>query len=79
MKNLFNARAPAFDVDAINQTIERALASAGLDTTSGPMHEVSQTIRRALGSGAASMPAARPGDDPGVIDVVARHRRLARR
>jgi len=30
MKNPFNVRAPAFDAAAINETIQRALASAGL-------------------------------------------------
>jgi poly(hydroxyalkanoate) depolymerase family esterase len=51
MKLPFNVRAPAFDADAINDTIQRALASAGLDTQAGPMRDVTQTIRRALGAG----------------------------
>lgn len=34
----------------IQDTIERAFASAGLDTQSGPMRGVSETIRRALAS-----------------------------
>jgi len=51
MKNPFNARAPTFDADAINETIRRALASAGLDTTTGPMHGVTEIIRRALAAG----------------------------
>jgi len=33
----FIARSPSFEADAINKTIQRALASAGLDTTAGPM------------------------------------------
>jgi len=41
-----------FNADHINQTIQRALASAGLDTSTGPMHDVTETIRRALSSGA---------------------------
>ena len=45
MKNPFNARAPTFDADAINATIQQALASAGLDTTSGPLRDVTETIR----------------------------------
>jgi poly(hydroxyalkanoate) depolymerase family esterase len=71
MKNPFNARASAFNADAINATIQQALASAGIDTTTGPMHDVTETIRRALGSG-------RPADagpsfnDAAVIDVAAR-------
>ena len=54
MKNLFNARVPSFDAKAINETIARALASAGLDTTSGPMRSVTETIRRTLASGRIS-------------------------
>lgn len=50
MKQPFGARALSFDADAINETIQRALASAGLDTRTGPMHGVTETIRRALGS-----------------------------
>ncbi len=65
MKNFFHARAPTFDAQAINDTIERALASAGLQTSQGPMQDVTDTIRRALG---AKSPHA--ADD--VIDVVAR-------
>jgi poly(hydroxyalkanoate) depolymerase family esterase len=71
MKNLFNARAPSFDADAINATIQRALASAGLDTTAGPMHDVTETIRRALAAGGLAK--ANPRNDPEpVIDVASR-------
>lgn len=71
MKHPFNARAPAFDAEAINATIQRALASAGLDTTTGPMRDVTDTIRRALGGGDPTP--ARAGDEGrSVIDVVAR-------
>ena len=71
MKYPFNTRAPSFDANAINETIRRALASAGLDTTAGPMHDVTEIIRRAL----ATSPVA--GADPrfdreSVIDVTAR-------
>ncbi|HEX2541813.1 MAG TPA: PHB depolymerase family esterase [Caldimonas sp.] len=45
---------PRFDADDINRTIQRALASAGLDTSTGSMHEVTETIRRALSSNASS-------------------------
>ncbi len=71
MKNLFNARAPFFEPDAINETIQRALASAGLDTTAGPMHDVTETIRRALAAGrlAEAIPSF---DSESVIDVAAR-------
>jgi poly(hydroxyalkanoate) depolymerase family esterase len=71
MKNPFNARAPTFDANAIQATIQRALASAGFDTTVGPMHDVTETIRRALGAGRA--PEASPSaDSQSVIDVSAR-------
>jgi poly(hydroxyalkanoate) depolymerase family esterase len=71
MKSPFNARAPSFDADAINETIHRAFRSAGLDTTAGPMRGVTETIRRAL---AAGRPAeACPKFDSGsIIDVTAR-------
>ena len=72
MKNPFNAGAPSFDAHAINETIQRALASAGLDTTSGPMHEVTETIRRALAGGRPGE-AAQRFDSESVIDVDARH------
>ena len=72
MKNPFNAGPPSFDAHAINETIRRALASAGLDTTSGPMHEVTETIRRALAGGRPGE-AAQRFDSESVIDVDARH------
>jgi hypothetical protein len=50
MQNPFNARAPSFDANAINETIQRALASAGLNSSTGPMQNVTETIRRALAS-----------------------------
>lgn len=68
MKNLFNARVPSFDADAINATIQRALASAGLDTTAGPMHDVTATIRRALAAGRPAE-ATPKFDSESVIDV----------
>lgn len=61
----------AFDADAIQDTIQRALASAGIDTSSGPMHEVTETIRRALAGGGATS-VARPSPVEPAIDVVAR-------
>jgi poly(hydroxyalkanoate) depolymerase family esterase len=71
MKFPFNTRVPAFDAQAIHETIQRALVSAGLDTTSGPMHDVTETIRRALAVG--QHPKAEPHADSGsVIDVTAR-------
>jgi poly(hydroxyalkanoate) depolymerase family esterase len=71
MKNPLTARAPTFDADKIHATIQRALASAGLDTRSGPMQGVTETIRRALATGRPAETA--PGKDhEGVIDVMAR-------
>jgi poly(hydroxyalkanoate) depolymerase family esterase len=72
MQHPFNARAPSFDAKAINETIQRALASAGLDTTSGPMHTVTETIRRALASGGLPEAAISPASNESVIDIVAR-------
>jgi poly(hydroxyalkanoate) depolymerase family esterase len=48
MKYPFNARAPSFDASAINDTIQRALASAGIDTHAVPMQDMTATLRRAL-------------------------------
>ena len=72
MQHPFNARAPSFDANAIQQTIQRALASAGLDTTSGPMHAVTETIRQALASGGLSTAPAGAATPDDVIDVAAR-------
>jgi poly(hydroxyalkanoate) depolymerase family esterase len=72
MQHPFNARAPSFDANAINQTIQRALASAGLDTTSGPMHAVTETIRQALASSGLPTAAPAPATHDDVIDVAAR-------
>lgn len=71
MKNPFNSRAPAFDAEAIEATIQRALAAAGLNTAAGPLHGVTETIRKALATGrpAHTVPAV---DSASVIDVTAR-------
>ena len=71
MKNPFNMQAPSFDADAINATIQRAFASAGLDTHSGPMHGVTETIRRALAAGHGAQ-TAQQLDRASVVDVAAR-------
>lgn len=71
MKNPFNARAPSFNANAIHDTIQRALASAGLDTTAGPLHNVTETLRRALAAGGPAQAPAR-FDPESVIDVAAR-------
>lgn len=69
MNSSFNLRRPSVNVADINKTIRRALASAGLDTSSGPMHGVIDTIERAL-SGFSSAPPSDAHDS--VIDVDAR-------
>jgi poly(hydroxyalkanoate) depolymerase family esterase len=69
MKFFSGSNAPSFDAASITDTIERALASAGLDTTSGPMRGVTDTIRRALSGGGPAAPAAFRGDDPSIVDV----------
>ncbi len=72
MKSSFDIRAPSFDANAIHETIRSALASAGLDTTSGAMHGVTETIRRALSSGGTAATTASPDASETVVDVVAR-------
>ena len=47
---------PTFDAGGITATIEKAFAAAGLSTQTGFMHDVTETIRRALSS---------PSPDPG--------------
>jgi len=65
MRNPFNAQ-------AINDVIQRAFASAGLDSSSGPLRNVTQVIRQALSPGGAPATAATPAAHEEVIDVVAR-------
>jgi poly(hydroxyalkanoate) depolymerase family esterase len=72
MKNHFSSRMPSFDVKNITETIQRALASAGLDTTSGPMRSVTDTIRRALASGGLADTTGPTVASDSVIDVTAR-------
>ena len=55
--------AHAVDGRAITDTIQRALASAGLDTQSGPMKGVTDTIQQALS--AAGLYSAAPNDPDG--------------
>lgn len=71
MKHLFHTRTPSFDADAIHATIQRALASAGLDTSAGPLRDVTDTLRRTLASGYPA-PATPPFDGAQVMDVPTR-------
>lgn len=66
-------------LDDIHETIRRALESAGLDTRSGPMHDVTEIIRRSLSNGQGAAASPRDADvprrarmrplDPSVVDV----------
>jgi poly(hydroxyalkanoate) depolymerase family esterase len=60
MKIPFRIQAPPFDAGRITDTIRRALATAGLDTTSGPTRGVTDTIQRALPPGGMAKPAGAP-------------------
>jgi poly(hydroxyalkanoate) depolymerase family esterase len=62
-----------FDADHTNATIERALAAAGLDTSTGPMHGVLETIRRALSTGALPTVGSQDGKPLGVVERVRQH------
>lgn len=72
MKIPFNIRAPSFDANAIHETIRQALTSAGLDTTAGPMHDVTETIRRALGPADTTLNGGANVANHDAIDVAAR-------
>jgi poly(hydroxyalkanoate) depolymerase family esterase len=73
LSKLGSLKTGKFDSSGVGETIRRALASAGLDTRSGPMAETSETIRKALASaGIQTAPAATAGADGAVIDVQAR-------
>ena len=63
---------PAFDTRDITVTIQRALASAGLDTQSGPMKSVTDTIERALSSAGLAQNPGTPASEGVTIDGVAR-------
>jgi poly(hydroxyalkanoate) depolymerase family esterase len=71
MKYLSSSHLQPFNVTSITDTIERAFASAGLDTTTGPMRDVSETIRRALSSSGMAAPMPSSGMDKPFIDVEA--------
>jgi poly(hydroxyalkanoate) depolymerase family esterase len=60
-----------FDVTAIHDTIRSALASAGLDTQSGPMKGVTDTIQQALSAAGLSQRAADASRHGTTIDGVA--------
>ncbi|HSW03956.1 alpha/beta hydrolase family esterase [Aquabacterium sp.] len=72
MKHRSSSHVPSFDATNITDTIERALAAAGLDTRSGPMRGVTDTIRRALSSSGIAAPMPSHAIDTSFIDVEAR-------
>lgn len=72
MKNPFSTLAAPLDAGAIHDTIQRALASAGLDTRSGAMQGVTDTIRRSLAAAGLSGATAPTAAEGSVIDIVAR-------
>jgi len=75
MYQTLTSKLPAFDMGSITATIERALSSAGLQTSSGPMHQVTETIRHALASAGLHGESATGRtlvSDAAVIDVVVR-------
>ncbi|HSI56197.1 MAG TPA: PHB depolymerase family esterase [Ideonella sp.] len=67
--------AQPLDAAAIGQTIERALASAGIDTQSSPMKAMQDTIQRALAGTPAGAAWAAPAAADDVIDVPVRELR----
>ncbi|RQP26013.1 extracellular catalytic domain type 1 short-chain-length polyhydroxyalkanoate depolymerase [Piscinibacter terrae] len=72
MKYPRHSHVPRFDAASITETIERALASAGLDTKAGPMQDVTDTIRKALSAGGMAAPSWASSTDPHCVDVEAR-------
>ena len=64
--------AARFDARGITETIKRALASAGLDTRSGPMKGVTDTIEQALSAAGLMQRRESPGARGVTIDGTAR-------
>ena len=61
-----------FDVSGINETIQRALAAAGLNAQSGPMQGVTDTINQALADAGLTQRSAAPGGRGVTIEGTAR-------
>ena len=61
-----------FDVGGITETIERALAAAGLNTQSGPMKGVTDTIQQALAAAGLSQRSVTPSEHGVTIDGISR-------
>ena len=61
-----------FDASEITETIQRALANAGLNTQSGPMKGVTDTIHQALSAAGLSQRSVLPGEHGVTIDGTSR-------
>ena len=61
-----------FAMDSINDTIERSLTSAGLNTQQGPMKDVMATIQQSLAQAGLNQPTSEAGQHGVTIDGVAR-------
>lgn len=70
MKPTFLMRAPPVDAAAIQATIQRALTASGLDTESGPMRKLTDTIQQALSSAGLVDRGAPPATPPCAADLV---------
>ena len=73
----FNAHAPKHspgrvDVSGITETIQRALAAAGLNTKSGPMKGVTDTIHQALSAAGLTQRSVTPSERGVTIDGTSR-------
>jgi len=62
----------SFDIGSINDTIQRALTSAGLNTQAGPMKGVMDTIQQSLAAAGLNQYAPAAGEHGLTIDGVAR-------
>lgn len=62
----------SFDIASINATIERALTSAGLNTQTGPMKNVMDTIQQSLAAAGLNQPRPAASEHGVTIDGVAR-------
>jgi len=62
----------SFDIASINETIERALTAAGLNTQTGPMKNVMDTIQQSLAAAGLNQPRPAAREHGVTIDGVAR-------
>jgi poly(hydroxyalkanoate) depolymerase family esterase len=62
----------SFDIASINNTIEQALSSAGLNTQTGPMKNVMETIQQSLAAAGLNQPGPAVREHGVTIDGIAR-------